>query len=232
MAFETFLTDDKQKPKKSRRVTFAVSLAAHGVLLAVGVATSFASVEELGSTTRIPITIGALPTPPPPPAGRKPKPKTTPKPKTITQPHRNVLTVPTERPPEAKDDDEGGTDPNGTDDGDKNSPGGGGPGQGETVTKFLSPNVTKGYLAINPQEPQHRPHMPPGFAGRTVSALLRVCTDRDGNVIEVTVMKGFDPSVDAAFVAALRTWRYRPFLVDGRAVPFCTPVNYSVQTTN
>jgi hypothetical protein len=59
-----------------------------------------------------------------------------------------------------------------------------------------------------------------------------VCTDRDGNVIEVKVLKGFDASVDAAFVAALRTWRYTPFKVDGRPVPFCTNVRYEVQTTN
>jgi len=96
----------------------------------------------------------------------------------------------------------------------------------------LPPNVGKGFLAIDPQLPQYRPRMPPGYSGRTVSALLRVCTDREGNVVEVKVLKGYDPSVDAAFVSALRTWRYSPFKVEGRPVPFCTNVAYSVQTTN
>jgi hypothetical protein len=29
-------------------------------------------------------------------------------------------------------------------------------------------------------------------------------------------------------VAAVRTWRYRPYLVDGRPVPFCSNVRYEL----
>ena len=70
MAFETFLTADKQKPKKSRRILFAVSLAVHAALLAVGVASSFASVEELAPKNGNIVTFIELPVPPPPPAGK------------------------------------------------------------------------------------------------------------------------------------------------------------------
>jgi len=36
MAFESFLTFEKQKPKKARRLTYTLSLALHGGLLFVG----------------------------------------------------------------------------------------------------------------------------------------------------------------------------------------------------
>jgi len=231
MAFETFLTVDKQKPKKSRRLTFVVSLAAHVVLLGIGVASSFASVEELSSKGGPVVTFLNLPVPPPPPAGKKQR---NPKPKPVTKVVRlptNKIVAPTDTKPETKDTEEpDGIDPNGDDRGDPNTIGAGGP-RTETIPT-LPPNVGKGFLAIDPQLPQYRPRMPPGYSGRTVSALLRVCTDREGNVVEVKVLKGYDPSVDAAFVSALRTWRYSPFKVEGRPVPFCTNVAYSVQTTN
>jgi outer membrane biosynthesis protein TonB len=230
MAFETFLTVDKQKPKKSRRLTFVISLAAHAVLLGVGVASSFASVEELSSKSGPVVTFLNLPTPPPPPAGpkrEKVKPKTVAK---VVRPTTNKIVAPTAPTKPETDDRDVGDDDN------ENEGPGEGPGVGtgpktETIPT-LPPNVGKGFLAIDPQLPQYRPRMPPGYAGRTVSALLRVCTDRNGNVVEVKVLKGYDPSVDAAFVSALRSWRYSPFKVDGRPVPFCTNVAYSVQTTN
>lgn len=233
MAFETFLTVDKQKPKKRRRLMFAVSLSAHAALLAVGVASSFASVEQLGPKNGTIVTFFNLPTPPPPPAGRKPKPKTErTKPITRPRPTNSIVSPPDHAPPETKDDDAGGNDPDGNPNGDPESGGGGGDGPRIQERPMVPPAIGKGYLAIDPQLPQYRPHLPPGFAGRSVSVLMRVCTDRDGNVIEVKVLRGFDPTIDAAFVAALRTWRYTPYKVDGRPVPFCTPVNYTLQTTN
>ena len=236
MAFETFLTVDKQKPRKGRRITFLVSLAVHGVMLAVGVAMSFASVDEISPKNGLPITFwNNLPPPPPPPPGPK---KTPPKvkkavTKSIIRPPTNSIVAPPEHPqkevdPEVDDPCEG---PDCTDDGER---GGHGQGKGEQVISMLPPKVAKGYLAIDPQDPRYRPQLPPGVrhAGMSVSALLRVCVDRDGRVVDVKVLRGDDQSVNDAFVSAVRTWRYQPFKVDGRPVPFCTPVNYTVQTTN
>jgi hypothetical protein len=232
MAFETFLTVDKQKPRKRRRVMFAVSLAAHAALLAVGVATSFASVEALSPKEGTAVTFLSLPTPPPPPAGKKAPTRT--RPKTVAKvvrPPNTIVAPPDPAKDEKAEDDDDGDDPNGDEKGVKGSHGVGTGTAVETIP-MLPPNVGKGFLAIDPQLPQYRPRMPPGYAGRTVSALMRVCTDRDGNVVDVKVLKGFDPSVDAAFVSALQTWRYSPFKLNGRPVPFCTNVAYSVQTTN
>jgi hypothetical protein len=231
MAFETFLTVDKQRPKKGRRIMFAVSLGVHAALLAVGVATSFASVDEISPKGGPVVTIFNLPAPPPPPAGRKPKNEV--KAKTVTKvvrPPANSIVAPTDHKQERATEEPGGIDPNADSIGDPNVIG---PGDREdTVIHTLPPSVAKGFLAIDPQATQYRPRMPPGYRGVSVWALMRVCTDRDGNVVEVKVLKGFDPAVDAAFVSALRTWRYTPFKVDGRPVPFCTNVRYEVQTTN
>jgi len=232
MAFETFLTVDKQKPKKSRRLMFAVSLTAHAALLAVGVATSFASVEELAPKNCQLVTIMTLPVPPPPPAGKKGPPKT--KPKTVARvvPPRNSIVAPPEHTKEEPAQEEPGDDPNGDPNGVAGSHG---EGPGTTPVETIpnvSPSVARGFLAIDPQDRQYRPQMPPGYRGQSVWALMRVCADRNGNVVEVKVLKGYDAAVDAAFVSALRTWRYTPFKVDGRPVPFCTNVRYEVQTTN
>jgi hypothetical protein len=47
-------------------------------------------------------------------------------------------------------------------------------------------------------------------------------------VEKVTVIKGADPAVDPAIVEAVRGWRYYPYALDGRPVPFCTNVRYEI----
>jgi TonB family protein len=233
MAFETFLTVDKLKPRKGRRITFLVSLAVHGVMLAVGVAMSFAGVDELAPKNGTLVTFRDLPTPPPPPAGKKQHNKPKPKPvaKTVRLPNTPVLPMEKTQPEKAVEPD--GDDPNGEENGKLGSRGIGPDVGGEPPVPH-PPNVTKGFLDIDPQAPAHRPRMPPRHrtAGTSVWALMRICTDRDGNVIEVKVLKGDeDPAVTDAFVSAVRTWRYKPFKVNGRSVPFCTNVRYEVQTS-
>jgi protein TonB len=231
MAFETFLTVDERKPKKGRRATFIVSLAVHGALLAVGVAASYGSVEELTPKNGVGITWLTLPTPPTPAAASKKRsnPKTKPRPTERLQPRLSQLTAPKEV---EKEDD--GDDDNGHPDGQIGGKPGGEPdgiiGGSESVTHYLPPNVAKGQLAIDPQAAEHRAKLPPALmhAGMSVWALLRVCVDRDGGVVDVKVIKGVDPTVDASFVSAVRTWRYTPFRVDGRPVPFCTNVRYEM----
>jgi protein TonB len=233
MAFEAFLTVDKLKPRKGRRITFLVSLAVHGAMLAVGVAMSFAGVDELAPKNGQTVTFYNLPVPPPPPAGRrKTPPKVNKAPTKSVFRTTNSIVAPTEHAQKQEvspESDESVCEGPGCNGDDPTSH-----EKGETVTKMLPPNVAKGFLAIDPQSPQHRPTLPPGVrhAGMSVSALLRVCVDRDGNVVDVKVLRGDDATVNAAFVSAVRTWRYQPFKVDGRPVPFCTPVNYTVQTTN
>jgi len=232
MAFETFLTVDKLKPRKGRRLTFLISLAVHGLVLAVGVAMSFAGVDELAPKNGTLVHIGSLPVPPPPPAGKKQKNKTKPKTAIKTPRRDNPLVLPQEKTnPEKPVDDDDGDDPDGDESGVKGSRGVG-PGTAPEPVN-LPPNVSKQTLAINPQDAPHRPRLPRALpAGMSVWALLRVCADRDGNVVEVKVLHSPDPSVNESFIAAVRTWRYTPFKLNGRPVPFCTNVRLDVQSTH
>src|SRR5688572_4523258 len=97
MAFETFLTVDKQRPRKGRRITFLLSLGVHGVMVVIGVAMSFAGVDELAPKNGRIVTFYEMPIPPPPPAGPK-KSANKPKPKTVTRPVRppNSIVAPAE----------------------------------------------------------------------------------------------------------------------------------------
>jgi outer membrane biosynthesis protein TonB len=229
MAFETFLTGDKHKPKRSRRLMYALSLGVHGLLLAVGVAGSYASVEELVPTNKTLVTFGQLPVPPPPPAGKKGNANKT-KIKKPTKVRPNEIVAPADKVQPEKPDPDDGNDPVGTKDGITGSTGIG-PGTAiEDSPRTLPPNVAKGNLAIDPQATQHRAKLP-GYVHGSVWALMKVCVDRNGDVIDVKILKGVDGNVDASFVSAIRTWRYTPYKVDGRPVPFCTNVRYEVQTS-
>src|SRR4051812_47458734 len=73
MAFEAFLEGGDPRPRRRRRLTYAVSLAVHAALLAGGVAYSFWHIEEI-TPPRVHVRFMAAappPTaaPPPPPAG-------------------------------------------------------------------------------------------------------------------------------------------------------------------
>jgi protein TonB len=91
-----------------RRATVAVSLVAHGLLLAIGAAYSFWTVDEL-SPPRVAVSLLSLPAPPPPPPAARaaraaPKPKPRPRPE-LQQP---VATAPVQPQPdeaETKSDD-------------------------------------------------------------------------------------------------------------------------------
>jgi outer membrane biosynthesis protein TonB len=57
-------------------------------------------------------------------------------------------------------------------------------------------------------------------------ARLRVCVSEQGTVTQVQVLKGGDPAIDPQFPTVIGRWRYRPYMADGRAVPWCTLLDY------
>jgi TonB family protein len=67
---------------------------------------------------------------------------------------------------------------------------------------------------------------------RQVSGSLRVCLATDGSVASVTLARStkYD-DYDAKLLAGVRTWRYRPYLLEGTPVPACSYVtfNYSIK---
>lgn len=64
-------------------------------------------------------------------------------------------------------------------------------------------------------------------------AYVKLCVDAAGEPSSVVLLKssGF-PDYDAKLRAAVRTWRYRPFVVDGNARPVCTDVSFRYQVPN
>jgi TonB family protein len=227
MSFEAYLTQDHARPTTGRRITVAVSVALHAAAVVLAIVYSFWHVDEL-SLPKTVVTFFQAMVPPPPPAGPA---KTTTHPRThsrarltvptVVQPAPAATTVTTER----------------SDPGDPTEPsgdGGGPPGIGTGVTPsaatFLPPRVATGRLAIDPLEEAHRPHLPAALsrAGMSLWVMLKVCVGADGQVHDVKVLRGADPTADPGIVAAVRTWRYHPYTVDGRPVPFCTNLRYEI----
>jgi hypothetical protein len=229
MTFETFLNPTLPRPARWRRLTYAVSLALHGALLLIGVAASFWHVEEL-TPPAVPITFGIFSPPPPPPPPLGSRKSTTARTRTRAALEQPSPTRPTEAPTTAPttEADEG---PPSTASGDPNGiPGG--IGDTEAPPRFIPPTVARGQLAIDPQAEPYRVRLPPAMAtaGMTVWALVKICARTDGTVSEVKILKSADPTLDPTIVAVLSTWRYQPYTLDGRPVPFCTTVRYEITT--
>jgi hypothetical protein len=53
---------------------------------------------------------------------------------------------------------------------------------------------------------------------------LQVCVADNGLVDEVVIQRGARPDLDAYLASAIRTWRYRPWIVSGSPRPFCHPL--------
>ena len=236
MAFEAVLAPDAASPKRWRRVTVIVSVAAHVAALAVGVAYSFWYVDELPLPAVTVTLAGAPPPPPPPPARRssgKVRPKTieTPKPQ-LVQPKEHPKPAEEKPAPDEKD------DPHGQEGGEKGGVAGG--VQGGVVgapvpatPKMLGAKVAHLQLLINPNVDPYKVQLPPALerltnSGAQVSAIVRVCVSAQGDVTEVKVLRGADPAIDPQIPVVLRRWRYRPYQVDGRAEPFCYNFRYEV----
>jgi len=245
MAFEAYRSQIAPRPLRRRRLTYAISLALHAVLIAAGVAYSFWHVEELSPPMlRVTFMSASPPPPPPPPAGGgAAKKKITQKPKpAIVPPRLPEIVQPRETPPppKPKDDDDdddddqppgvkggvpggkiGGT-PGGTLGG---TPGGtpGGPVPAPVVAKLLPPNM--GALQkLSGADPA----FPPALCkpGSSYAVLAKICVSRTGEVESVTILKRADPVLDANVVSAVKGWRFRPLLANATAIPFCYPATF------
>jgi TonB family protein len=51
--------------------------------------------------------------------------------------------------------------------------------------------------------------------------VLEVCVSAEGTVSDVALLRPASRVLDAVVVEAVRTWRYKPRLVDGRVRAFC-----------
>lgn len=67
--------------------------------------------------------------------------------------------------------------------------------------------------------------------GKVYSVELQLCVATDGQVSHVGLRRGAARELDETVVATARTWRYRPYVVDGVARPFChlMKIDYEVE---
>jgi outer membrane biosynthesis protein TonB len=70
---------------------------------------------------------------------------------------------------------------------------------------------------------QSFPSVPTGlwFQQRLFSVELKICVATTGDVSGVSLLRSAAPSLDDLTVAAARTWRYKPLVIEGAARPFC-----------
>jgi protein TonB len=64
-------------------------------------------------------------------------------------------------------------------------------------------------------------------AGKAAVGVFKMCLTSGGSVKSVRRLKSTGyPKYDSKLTRTMRTWRYRPFRVNGRAVPVCTSVTF------
>jgi hypothetical protein len=257
VAFEAFLKQDEgARPRRSwRSITLACSLMLHGAGAAAATAHSFWHVEELQPpVVRVTLSMRMPTAPPPPPApverapeapkpvkqppqvaARKPRPVAVLAP-AITQP-APAAAAPAEAAP-------GPEDRAGVVTGPADATGGvpGGspavaappppPKPVEQPPVMLPPNVGVGQRITDVNDPRFRPSLPRAMkiAGASAWGLYRICVGPDGTVKDVKVLKSADALVDPEWIAVVKRWTYRPYQLNGRAVPFCHPARIEVQT--
>jgi hypothetical protein len=95
----------------------------------------------------------------------------------------------------------------------------------------VPPNVGTGQRLTDINDPRFRPTLPGRLnrAGMMVWGLFRICVDTNGAVASVVIMKTAADEVDADWTRVIRTWRYRPYVIDGRATPFCHTIRLEVR---
>jgi TonB family protein len=252
MAFEAFRAQSQAPARAGRKSTwYAVSIAFHGALIAAGIAYSFWHIEELTAPSLKVTFMSAAPPPPPaapPPAGggtgaKKPKiqvkkPVIQQRPD-LVQPRETVKQEPPKEEPKQDDHGEkggekggivGGTPggkAGGTPGGTPGGTAGGVPGSQGAAAKFVAPNIGQGLKISGEKGDMPIPLRKPGAL---YQVLVKVCVSMSGSVDRVTIMKASDPLADAEALRVVKTFRYRPFLVNGTPAPFCYPYMVEFKT--
>ncbi|HKA90814.1 MAG TPA: TonB family protein [Haliangiales bacterium] len=226
-------------PRRGLRITVAVSALVHAGALAAALAASVWSVDRL-RPKYVQVEWAVAPTPPPPareaaaPAAPRPvaarRPATA-QPPAVTQP------VPTEpRDPTAP----APVDPGGT--GTPNEPGvpgGTGTGPGvpggsgtEPVVEPAPQKITIDALAALRISGDTQIRLPPSLLRslsdqgvHRVDVMVRLCLSAAGTPETVEIVKSSGSAeADDRVRDGVRAWRYRPYTVNGRAVPACAGV--------
>jgi protein TonB len=233
-----------------RRTIILASLALHAGLVFAFFVAGFWRLERV-EAGRLTVAIAVpLPPPPAPSGGASPSKAPTITPKRIV----HETTQPQVRPIEAKPVDTVATTPgigegsgagSGSGSGDPTDTGpctancGPGAGSGSAApvvaqkkkeVEMVPPTVLRGMriageTQIHPSDVVKTAMLHEGHARST--SVFKTCVGATGEVTSVSMLKSSGyAEYDAALVAALRGWRYRPYQIGGEAVPVCGIVTF------
>jgi hypothetical protein len=95
---------------------------------------------------------------------------------------------------------------------------------------MVAPNTGSQLLLTNVNQDPYRPRLPAAWEGlqNRIWGLFKICVAKDGTVLKVTTIKSADDLVDSQWRQAMRSWRYRPYQVDGSPRAFCYPARIQV----
>lgn len=238
--FDNYVGAKLARRSKWVSIVIAISIALHAGVGGALVVRSFWVIEKLEP----PDTELALATPPPPPP---PPPAGSSKPKTETKTVKKVKEVvqvdPTKKPEQA---DEKDSEDEGVEGGVEGGVAGG-------VVGGVLGGVEGGVLGgVGEQPKKEEPKIVPQVAleaqrisgekdiqppndvataisrsGKGVVGVVKMCLTNGGTVQKLNVLKstghaGYDNKIKTK----MREWRYRPFMVNGKAVPVCTSVTF------
>jgi outer membrane biosynthesis protein TonB len=235
--------------KPNRRWLVAVSLVVHATLVAVFTIATLWHVDRLSAERRT-VSISQV-EPMPEPSG---SPSTAPKVEFTHKEVKHVVTtpvqpveVPKETPPAAPADTIGNGSGNGSGDGSGSGTGSGsGSATGtcadppcgdappqdkhDDVERVISPTILTG-LRISGDPQIHPPEVVKVAIQRDgvdrVTGTFKLCVSASGQVASITPIKSTTyAGYDKRLVEGMRTWRYRPYVIDGRAVPVCSVVAF------
>ncbi len=239
--FESYV-ESRRRPLAARALGVTASILLHGGGLALVIFLSLFYVEELPEPP-VTVTFFSAPPPPPPPPP-PPAPKAQPRPKTALAqpvPKPSEVQPPDKPPPPAKKDEpkvpewaQGGSE-GGSEDGAEGGLDTGAPRPPET--KKAEPKKQAGAqpafvrqqvvekLKLSGEMPEYLPAARMAKVEGVV--MVRLCLKADGTVdtAETRIIKSL-PALDEEVLAKVKSWRYKPYVVDGVATPVCFPARF------
>ena len=240
--FESYLDRGKKRSLRSRALTLSLSVLLHGGGVGLLIFMSLFHVEELPEPSVTVTFFSVAPPPPPPPPPRAPaatKPK---KKRRVRRPTPKPMDVqPPEKPPPPKKDKEPEPEPEpaagqaeGVEGGVEGGVPGGVPRPGakpkpkkkEEPKKpvYVRRQVVEKFK-ISGTMPQYLPAARMAKVQGVV--IVRLCLKVDGtaDMAATKILKGLD-ALNEEILSKVRTWRYKPYLIDGVATPVCFPVKF------
>ncbi len=235
--FDNYVGAKQVRRSKWVTILIIVSIAIHVVVGAAVVIKSLWSIKKLEPPDTELALSSPPPPPPPPPAGAK-KPKTEAK-KLVRKVKETVQPDTTKKPEpeqvqEVEDEGvEGGVE-GGQAGGVLGGVEGGVLGGVQEPPKVEAPKVVP-QVALEAQRVSGEKDIQPpndvatqmARSGKGTVGVVKMCLTDGGSVKSLTMLKSTGyPAYDNKIKSKMREWRYRPFQVNGKAVPVCTSVTF------